>query len=135
MALNARQLAAYKHKCDIWRCTRVAGYETWAKVASNVPCLYDFSPNVSDVLPGMGRVKRTSEFTNDTIHFEAAQDARETDIVINRTTLPNGTHSRMWGDGHRLLGASQLIEDSGGRRANKQSFPAQVEEKLPDGVG
>lgn len=136
MPPNARQIRCYQHKCDVWRATRGAnGYETWALISVDRICLYQFTPNVSDVIPGIGRVKRTSEFTNDTLHFVADENVKETDIVINRTILPDGTRSRMWGVGHRLLGDSQMIESSGGRRANKQSFPAQVEEQLPDGVG
>lgn len=136
MPLNSRQLRCYQHRCDIWRGTFGAnGYETWARVAVNVQMLYEFTPNVSDVIPGVGRVKRTSEFTNDTLHFAADQDVEEGDICINRTILPGGKRSRMYGVGHKLLGGSQMIESSGARRANKQSFPAQVEEDLPDGVG
>jgi hypothetical protein len=143
MPLNARQIRCYTHLCNVWRlsqgsvnpATKVKADGVWSLVASGIPCLYVYTDNVSDPLPGGGRVKRPSLFTDDHIKFAIDQDIREGDIVVNVSLQPNGAHvDSVYGECSRLLGQPKSVPSSGARRANFRAFLMMTEEKPPLGV-
>lgn len=139
MSLNFRQTQAYRHLCIIYRPTTPItsgkpGSITYPIVASNVPCLFQPTPNINDPIPGGGTIKRPTIFTTDTLHMEAGIDCRAEDIVKNTTLLPNGQRSSNYGKFSRALGAPEVIENAGRRKANKQSMPIMEMEHPPAGL-
>jgi len=136
--LNLRQQLAYKHLCDLWKPTRtinattgVVSDETYVLMYSNVQMLYQYTRNLDDPIDAIGRIKRPTEFTTDFLHMDSAQDCEDGWIAVNRTILPDGSHSRQYNVGHKILGAGNFTESAGNRQANKQSFMAQENEHLP----
>lgn len=135
MALNARQRAAYQHRCNIWSVDRTVdgngkpGAETYALIASSVPCLYQYTPNVDDPEAGVGRIKRMTIITTDIVHMEASQPVADGYILKNVTS---GHPSS--GEFHRVLGAPRVLANAGNRKANKKSVMAMSMEHPPAGV-
>lgn len=138
MSLNIRQQNCYKHLIDLWNVARtinattgVVGDETYTLAYSNVKVRLQFTRNLDDPMDGIGRMKRPTEFTTDFIHMDSAQGCDDGWISINRTILPDGSHSQQYNVGHKILGAANYTESAGNRQANKKSFMAQEVEHLP----
>lgn len=141
MPLNVRQQHAYKHLVNLWKpvrsvnqATGKASAETYVLAYSKVPCLYQYTDNVSNPTQGVGRVKRMTIFTTDIIHFVQEQQIDEGWIVKNVSLLPDGTQSPLYGQFHRVLGVARVTPTAGARKANKRSVMCQVMEKTPPGV-
>lgn len=139
MALTERQQKLYEHRCNIWNVTEtitsgVPGAETYTLAASNVPCYYEFTPNLSDDVDAIGRIKRMTVFVTDTIHMEITQPCQNGSIIKNVTFDIDGSQSPMYGTYHRVEGAAREIVTTSRRRPNKASYMAMSIEKPPTGV-
>lgn len=125
MDLNRRQKALYKHKCDIWSVDRTvtAGTnkpsdEIYILILENVPCIYEYTPNV-DVETEAGRVKEFTLLTTDKIHMEASVPVEDGYLIVNRTVKRDGKPSRATNEVHKMLGQPEIHESLGRRKANK----------------
>ena len=141
MALDWRQIAAYRHLIHIVRVsetinstTGAVGAETYTLVQQNVPCLMVPTDNVDTVVQGGGRLKNPSLFTMDTFHMEVSIDIRDADIIKNVSVYPDGTPTPENGTYARVLGAPKHIASAGNRRANKLSIRTMSIEKVPAGI-
>lgn len=131
--MRVRQIAAYKHLCEIWRRSQevsggLPGDETFSRVYPRVPCHYQWSPNVSDTSTGLARIKSLAP---DTIHFEQSIVVHEGDLVRNITKMPDGTPAPNYGFVHRVLGESRITVGNERRGLDKRSVLAQRVEKPP----
>lgn len=140
--LNFRQKILYQHRCDIWQVTNSVNAATgkpndtaYSLYASGVPCLYEWTQNLSQPHTGAGRVKRQDEFTNDIVHMVASQVLHDGWFLVNRTILPGGKRSINYGEVHRVQGSPETFENAGVRSANKQSVRCQTVEKPPFNPG
>jgi hypothetical protein len=137
MSLNHRQRAAYTHRCDIWQPGRSIGTggrpgpESWVCTARAAPCLYIYMNNLSDPVPGAGRVRRTTILRVDHIHFDAAQSIGDGWIVKNVSLLADGSPSPLSGQFHRVLSEAKVVIESGRRRANARIVLAEPLERAP----
>lgn len=140
MALNPRQMRAYKDLVDLWAPSRTVDTsgepsgDTFTLVASNVVCKYEYTDNISDPTSDVGRVKRPTIFTDDKLHMEAAQQCGEGWMIVNRTLLSDGSQSSLYNQVHRCLGVARVNETRGVRRANKRSLMITVHEKPPTAI-
>lgn len=145
MPLNERQTAFYKHRVTIWRGVRAdpdpvtkkrPDGVVWTLIKRGVACLYVYTNNVSDAMPGAGRIKRPTQFTNDEVRFAADETVLEGDIVVNTSLDSSGTHvPGVYGECSRLLGQPKVLPQSGNRNANYRAFQIQSMEDPPVGVG
>ena len=130
MALNFTQRRAYRDLVDVWRKTRPdpdpetgkVADGTWELVLSAVPCYYRPTQNDNDPT-GVGRVKRRSALTEDSLEMEIGLDLRAGDIVA---ITPAGGRTRIY---ERLMSEPQQIPTQGGFHNNCQSIQGFEEEK------
>ena len=139
--LNPRQRAFFKHKCNIYSvatainsATGRPGDETYTLVASAIPCYYEYTPNVSDPTEAIGRIKRATIFTTDTIHMPSGVTVMDAWLTKNVTLLSNGRRSPSYGEVHQIMGAPNEKPDDGNRHPNSVSVMAMTLEKPPSGM-
>ncbi len=113
--LNRRQLSLYTYRCDLWAAERWTDRDTGRvtedsprRVAVDIPCLYEYTPNIDDVTD-VGRIKRDILDTTDKLHLPISIVASNDFWVVNRTLSPNGDPSAVYGNVHRVVGAPQRL--------------------------
>lgn len=139
---NARQRRAYNRIGEIWRAIRSApdpdtldvGYANWQKIASGVPYHRESAERFNEFYEGIGRTMHPSRRNPDKLHFVYGQDIRDGDLIVDRSTV-HGKRDVEYGQGWQTFGGTKSVPDAGTRHANKQSFMAAHQEKLPEGVG
>lgn len=139
MRTTTRQKRLYTDLCNIYSSTRASnvdgdgepGEEVIGQVASNVPCYYQYTPNVDDPAD-VGRFKRPTIFTTDTVHLYSDQPLENGWWLKNVSLDTQGRRSVNYGQVHKILGAPNNIPSRGVRHANKQSVMAMEEENPPD---
>lgn len=134
MALTWYQDKLYQNTCSIFRLTREISPSTgqWSDgdielVAADVRCHYDYTQNDDDPQPGLGRVKRRSALTEDSIHFDVAEDVRSQDWTFD--TTPGSPTA---GTVHRLESAPRRLPSLGGRTPNAAVFQAMEDEEMAE---
>jgi hypothetical protein len=128
MALTRQQTRAFTARYDVWRPSRTVtagkpGSETHTRVATNIAGHTQYTDNVSDESPA-GRIKRAMILTMDMLHFEAAANVRDGDLIHCLTT----------GEWHRVEGAPHITNGAARRPANAMSVRVTTVEKPPAGV-
>lgn len=139
MALNARQRRAYRDTVTIIRETvpissGAPGASTFAIVSSNVPCMFQSTPNFDEPIVGMGRSQPAVIFSTDLIHFEQGTDIRSTDWIYFTSEYPDGTAKPPNGRWWRPRGEARQVPTAGARRSNKLSVMAMEVEKPAAGA-
>jgi len=130
--LTPRQERLYGHLCDLWErtlsvdpATGAPGAETLARVAENVPCYYQYNPNVDDPTDA-ARFNKATLFTTDKVHLPDGVTVSNGWWIVNRTPGPN------LGEVHKVLGAPQINPGDSARATNKQAVTCMREEKPPE---
>lgn len=128
MALTSRQKRLYTHLCNVYSVsssidatTKKRSADTPTLIASNVPCLYDYTQNFSDGTE-IGRLKRASVLTTDSVHMEANVEVKDGYYIKNVSLLPDGSNSPLYGQIHRVQGDPFIVPSSGHRQANYQEL-------------
>lgn len=133
---SPRQRIAYQEVCNLWQPSRsinattgAVATEVFTLAYSNVPFLFQNTPNYSQIPRAGGRLKQDSLLTSDTMHFYADQEIGEGWIVKDVTLNPDGSTPRTYGKFYRVQGEPQP-----NRRGNKQSVETVNIEHPPTGV-
>jgi hypothetical protein len=140
-ALSQRQRQLYRHRVNIFRefhpidgATGVPQPPYWKMLYVNVPCMYNYTDNISDPIDAVGRIKRNTLFTDDKLQLGVDQDIQDADVVMNATFYPDGKPTELYGQIHTVLGTYKATFNTGFRRPNKRSVLIAVMEKPPQGI-
>ncbi len=139
MALCARQLRFYAHRCDIWKRTDtqdadgILTGETWAKIASAVPCYFDTGESFETPTP-YGRDEGDNMFTVDHVYFDVDQDVDAGYWLINKTTHRNGTASAHYNRAWVCQGQAQSVPAHPTMTGERREILATQKKKVPTGI-
>ncbi len=113
MALNRRQRHLYVHVFQTYRKTRaVNGDWLWAVNIEKLPG-YLFATTNADAPMVAGLQKKDLSISEDKIHFDATQDVRGQDLILNIT--PGHSDNGTW---YEILGEPRIREATRTRNTN-----------------
>lgn len=136
--LNARQTAAFIHRCDVWKpiFERSAQGDArpvyWTRVLTNVACRFRFRSSLTE--PQLVAMLEAQDLTTaDTCKFGFGMPIDDYWILINRNVSPDGTPSVNYGKPWIVRGEPERTIDGGNRIPGQtKAFVAKLQLTPPE---
>ncbi len=137
MALNRRQLLAYRDTCTVIRPSvnkntgghGEVGNVTYTVVATGVAYMHQSTDNLDEDESDVARIDRPLLDTADRVRFDASQDVRGGDLIRCTTS-----GSRLNGRVFRILGTDRTEARHGRRNVNVSTYRCRQDQKPPTGL-